>query len=894
MLRAFACLLALTSAHAQWTTSRIHGSPEAPKPFLAEKVFPQVSMSNGLEMIAIPGAHRFVAVERQGKVWSFSDDPDTAKNTLVIDLKAAHPQMQSAYGIAFHPKWKANGLVFLCYAYGENVADGTKLSRFKLTQQDPPVLDPKSETVLLTWRSGGHNGASLQFGPDGMLYISTGDSEVPSPPDPLNTGQDIRDLLSSILRIDVDHEENGKAYAIPPDNPFLKTPKARPEIWAFGFRNPWKISFDAQGRLWCGDVGWELWEMIHLVQRGGNHGWSAYEASQPIKPETQRPEPIIPPVAAHPHTEAASITGGYVYRGNRLPELRDAYIYGDYETGKIWALWHDGKQVTRREELADTPHKIVTFGQSDDGEIYWMNWENETHIYRLAPNPSVGKPSQFPRKLSETGLFKDTAAQTPAAGVLPFEIAEPMWQDGATATRFVALPEGKSIKVDKNIVVWPTDSALARTITWPATKQPIETQVLHFDGDSWNGYSYRWNDQGTDAELVAADGAEFTVQKQPWRIHGRAECARCHNNWSGFALGFQPDQLVSIGGNKPAEAPGLYDRFFLERLKNHLVSSHDAKAALETRTRSWLHANCAHCHRRHGGGSVPLMLNADLPTAETMMNSEKPSRGDFALTDGLVISPGKPENSVLLARIARSGNGHMPMIGAREVDPHGFQLLWDWIARGDPTSPSHNPPTSPSEALLLANLIARNETKFDPAFAKSPDPAIACYFERFLPPDQRVKTLGMNFDAKKLLGVRGDAKRGAALVSTTGKLAACFACHIINGIGRDFGPDLSKVGVRLTREQLLESLHQPSKAVAKGYEAWIVTLKDGSLQSGFLIHSADADITLKLPSGQARMIARDQIQSQQPLPVSLMPEGLLQSMTEQEAADIISYLAGLK
>ncbi len=894
MLRVLACLLALTSAHAQWTTSRIHGSPEAPKPFIAEKVFPQVAMSNGLEMIAIPGAHRFVAVERQGKVWSFPDDPVTAKNTLVIDLKAAHTQMHSAYGIAFHPKWKENGLVFLCYAYGENVADGTKLARFKLTQQEPPVLDPKSETVLLTWRSGGHNGASLQFGPDGMLYISTGDSEVPSPPDPLNTGQDISDLLSSILRIDVDREANGKAYAIPPDNPFVKTPKAMPEIWAFGFRNPWKISFDSKGRLWCGDVGWELWEMIHLVQRGGNHGWSAYEASQPIKPETARPEPIIPPVAAHPHTEAASITGGYVYRGHRLPELRDAYIYGDYETGKIWALWHDGKQVTRREEIADTPHKIVTFGQSEDGELYWINWGNDTTIHRLVPNPAIGKPSQFPRKLSDTGLFKDTVAQSPAAGVLPFEIAEPMWQDGATATRFLALPEGKSITSDKGLVVWPTGSVLARTITWPATQQRIETQVLHFDGDSWNGYSYRWNDQGTDAELVAADGAEFNVQKQPWRIHGRAECARCHNNWSGFAIGFQPDQLVTIGGKKPTDSPDLFDSFFLGRLKSHLVSSHDTKADIETRARSWLHANCAHCHRRHGGGSVPLMVNVDLPTTDTMMLNEKPMRGDLGLTDARVISPGKPEQSVLLARIARSGNGHMPMIGAREVDPHGFELLWDWIGQGKTTPRPHSPPHTPSEALSTANLIARNETKFDPAWVKIPNPAIACYFENFLPPDQRVKTLGMNFDAKKLLATQGDAKRGAELVSMTGKLAACFACHIVNGIGRDFGPDLSKVGSRLTREQLLESLHQPSKAIAKGYEPWLITLKDDSVQTGFLVNAGDATITLKLPTGQPQTIERAQIKSQQAQPISLMPEGLLQSMTEQEAADIIAYLAGLK
>ncbi|MCF7786657.1 MAG: PQQ-dependent sugar dehydrogenase [Prosthecobacter sp.] len=903
MNRVFLLFLAFTTAiHAQWSTSRIHGSPEAPKPCIAEQTFASIQLQDALEMIAVPGAHRFVAVEKGGKIWSFKDAPDADQKDLLIDLKPDHPLLQFAYGIAFHPRWKENGYVFLCYAYGDKVPDGTKLSRFKLTQQDPPALDPKSETVLLTWRSGGHNGASLQFGPDGKLYISTGDAEVPSPPDPLNTGQDISDFLSSILRIDVDHAENGKAYAIPQDNPFLKTPQAMPEIWAFGFRNPWKISFDAKGRLWCGDVGWELWEMIHLVQRGGNHGWSAYEARQPIKPETQRPEPIIPPVAAHPHTEAASITGGYVYHGSRFPELRDAYIYGDYETGKIWALWHDGKQVTRREEIADTPHKIVTFGQSEDGEVYWMNWEKDTRIYRLAPNPAVGQPSQFPRKLSDTGLFNDTATQTPAVGVLPFEIAEPMWQDGATATRFIALPEGKSIKTTSSgnpakpnyKVEWPSESVLARTITWPATKQRIETQILHFDGETWNGYSYRWNDKGTDAELVAADGAEFTVQKQPWRIHGRAECARCHNNWSSFTLGFQPDQLVSIGGKKTADASGLFDGPFLDRLPKQLVSSHDAMADLETRARSWLHANCAHCHRRHGGGSVPLMVNFDLPTAETLMLNEKPTRGDFALTDARVITAGKPAQSVLLARIARSGSGHMPMIGAHEVDPHGFQILWDWIGQGEKTPRPNSPPQTPSEALITANLIARNETKFDPSLVRTSDPAIACYFERFLPPDQRVKTLGMNIDAKKLLTIQGDAKRGGELLSMTGKMAACLACHIVNGMGRDFGPDLSKAGARLTREQILESLHQPSKAIAKGYETWIITMKDGSLQSGFLIQSSDAAITLKLPSGQPQTIARDQIQSQQPQPVSLMPEGLLQAMTEQDAADVIAYLAVLK
>ncbi|MBE7496511.1 MAG: PQQ-dependent sugar dehydrogenase [Verrucomicrobiaceae bacterium] len=898
MLRAFAFLVAASITHAQWTTSRIQGSPEPPRPFIAEPVFTGLRLDNGLEMAAVPGARRFAVVERGGKIWTFSDKPDSTGQHLLIDLKAGHPGFTFAYGIVFHPKWKENGQVFLTYTLGDKIADGTKLSRFKLAKTDPPVLDPASEVVLLTWLSGGHNGAHLQFGPDGMLYCTTGDATAPSPPDSLKTGQDLSDLLASILRIDVDHQENGRGYAIPEDNPFLQTPGARPEIWAFGFRNPWKISFDRKGRLWCGDVGWELWEMIHLVQRGGNHGWSAMEASQPIMPELKGPGDIIPPAAAHPHTEAASITGGFVYHGSRFPELRDAYIYGDYETGKIWALWHDGRQVTRRDEIADTPHRIGTFGQDEDGEMYWLDYQKETRAYRLARNPAVGKPARFPRQLSETGLFADTATQKPAAGVLPFEITEPMWQDGASASRLVALPGDQKIKTTTSgnatkptyTVTWPVDAVLARTVTW--RQKRVETQVLHYDGETWNGYSYRWNEAGTDAQIVGADGEEFTIDKQPWRIHSRGECARCHTNWSGFAIGFQPDQLASIDGKRAEEAP-LFDGPFFERLKNRLVSSHDAKAPLEDRARAWLHANCAHCHRRHGGGSVQLMVNADLPTAETLMFDEKPVRGELSLTDARVIAPGRPHQSVLLARIARSGNGHMPMIGAREVDPHGFKLLWDWISG----EAAHHRPVkveSPSDALLLANAIRRDDARFDATLAQHANPEIACYFEGFLPHEQRVKTLGMNFDAKKLLAMKGDAKRGAEIVSMTGKMAACLACHIVNGTGRDFGPDLSKVGARLTREQILESLHKPSQAIAKGYETWMLTLRDGSVQTGFVVNPGDTAVTLKLPTGQPQTFERAQIRSQKVEPVSLMPEGLLQTMTGQEAADVIAFLSGLK
>ena len=196
----------------------------------------------------------------------------------------------------------------------------------------------------------------------------------------------------------------------PPDNPFIKTSGVRPEIWAFGFRNPWRMSFDrATGDLWVGDVGWELWEMIHKVKRGGNYGWSVMEGPQPVHVDWKRgPGPILPPTIAHPHSEAASITGGYVYHGARLPELAGAYIYGDYQTGTIWGLRTTGEKITWHQELARSPLHLVAFGESQDGELFLIDHDRTHQIYRLVPNPAAKAKDNFPRRLGETGLFEST------------------------------------------------------------------------------------------------------------------------------------------------------------------------------------------------------------------------------------------------------------------------------------------------------------------------------------------------------------------------------------------------------------------------------------------------------------------------------------------------------
>jgi len=295
-----------------WSTSKITGSPEPPPKFKAVRIFPEVKFHHPLLVTRCPGTDRLFVGEQEGVLYSVKPGP-AAKAELFFDLRkelktigklATAKSLGEMYGLVFHPKFEENRYCYVCYTLSpkdgglQRLPDGSRVSRFTVTKTDPPRIDPDSEEIVITFEGGGHNGGDLHFGPDGKLFISTGDSASPNPPDPLNTGQDCSDLLSSVLRIDVDSKENRRNYAVPRDNPFVGMKDVRPEIWAYGFRNPWRMGFDRQtGDLWVGDVGWELWESVHKVEKGGNYGWSIVEARQPIKPNQKiGPTPIRPPM----------------------------------------------------------------------------------------------------------------------------------------------------------------------------------------------------------------------------------------------------------------------------------------------------------------------------------------------------------------------------------------------------------------------------------------------------------------------------------------------------------------------------------------------------------------------------------------------------------------------
>ena len=942
-----------TAGRAPWTTSRLTGMPDPPSPYRAERVFGQLAFKTPVDLAAAPGSDRLFVVELDGKIFSFPNAPqgDVSQPALFFDLRAAVPEAKMAYGVTFHPDFANNRYCYLCYVLDAGLPDGTRVSRFKVDGGDPPRIEPGSEQILLTFRSGGHNGGCLKFGPDGFLYISTGDAEAPFPPDPLATGQDISDLLSSVLRIDVDRPGADRPFSFPPDNPFVDLAGARGEVWAYGFRNPWKMSFDAKtGELWVGDVGWELREMVYRVERGGNYGWAVMEGSQPVLTEGRRgPTPILPPVVEHSHTEARSITGGFVYRGRRLPELAGRYIYGDFETGKIWGLAVDGQQTSHSEELVDTTLKIICFALDNAGELYFADYD-KGGLYQLIPNPEQGANQSFPRRLSETGLFSAVETLTPAPGVVGYGVRAEPWADGAFAQRHVALPGDSQID-SRGAWQFPAGAVLAKTLSMPTGQEQavrLETQVLHFDGHDWRAYSYAWNDEQTDALLVDAEGLDRTFsisdpgapsgrRPQNWHFASRAQCVICHNTMAGSVLGFTPVQL-----NLPRAAANGADDQLSELVRMNVLSAapdktplpmvdpHDASADLGPRARSYLHANCSHCHRRHGGGTAAIELPFELPLEKTNAIGTRPTQGTFDIHGAQVVVPRDPYRSVLYYRMAKLGRGHMPHLGSQVIDEQGLKLIHDWIkdlpsdSAGEDASDAGGDPAgllaqwtaestaddarvriltqllaTPRGALALASAIGGSalppglREQAVAAGVRHADLQIAGLFERFVPEDQRVKRLGDAIRPEQILSIRGDAEAGRRLVFETAAIQ-CKNCHRIRGQGVELGPDLSQIGKKLTRTQLLESMMEPSKQVDPKFAAYLIETVDGQVYTGLLVERTNQELLLKDSQNKLIRVPAADVEIAAPQQKSLMPELLLRDMTAQEAADLLEFLSTLK
>lgn len=796
-----------------WTTSKVIGSPEPPPPYKTEPAFPKLpKFEEPLDLTFAPGTNRLFVAGRWGKVWSFVNKKDVDKADLALEFKGAkdskgEPMKQVIYAFAFHPKFKDNGFMFVTWIPNpekEGQPKGSRVSRFTV-KGEPPVADLASEKIIFEWPNGGHNGGCLKFGPDGMLYIVTGDGSGIA--DQLDIGQDLTSIFSKVLRIDVDKPAKGKEYSIPKDNPFLKIKGAHPEIYAYGLRQLWRFSFDrTTGDLWGGEVGQDLWEMVYKIEKGGNYGWSVMEGTHPFRPERNKgPTPILKPVVEHSHTDFRSITGGFVYRGKRLKELVGHYLYGDFDTGRVWALEPihakkdgaaTGPLIRDHAELARTTYRIVSWGEDADGEIYFLDFTGGG-IHQIAsagnasPKKAGGKgkknpvdpaaffdlirkgsdyllisevrstrerltefaklkgitddkinrrqfvefvqtvranlaqndSAKFPRKLSETGIFTSTKDHKVAPGVIPYSVNAQLWGDHAEKERFLAIPGNGQIGFDEITYPQPSPGAppgwkfpdgtvLVKTFAMdmergnPKSRKRLETRLLHFQqfpgtqeyGDQyWRGYTYVWNDEQTDAELLDEKGADKLLKikvgdktvEQNYRFPSRAECTLCHTNAAKFALGVSTMQMNrdhnydGVIANQLATLDhiGLFTKKMPNAPKElpKLADFRDAKETIEVRARSYLHSNCSHCHIKWGGGNAEFKLLVDLPLKDMGIVNVAPAHGNFKIDGAKLLVPGEPEKSVILHRMNMTGLGRMPHIGSRVVDEQAVQIVRDWI-----------------------------------------------------------------------------------------------------------------------------------------------------------------------------------------------------------------------
>ena len=364
---------------------------EAPKVEIVQ-AFPELRIARPIVVThANDGSNRLFVASQLGKIYCFENKADVSEPNLYLDIEESvryidKENEEGLLGFAIHPDYKKNGQFFLFYTTTDE-PHVSVISRFNVSSTDPSKADPNSEVELMRipqpfWN---HNGGTLAFGHDGYLYIALGDGGKAN--DPFKNGQNLATLNGSILRIDVDKKSKDHNYAIPADNPFVGLKEARPEIYAYGFRNVWRLSFDRKtGALYAADVGQNIWEEINIVVKGGNYGWNLREAKHKFGDNgSEASDKLIDPIFEYHHDVGKSITGGHVYRGSAVPSLKGMYMYADYVSGKVWALEHtpSGK-ILGNHEIKSMNLPIITFGEDEQGEVYLTTQLGGGIIYKFA------------------------------------------------------------------------------------------------------------------------------------------------------------------------------------------------------------------------------------------------------------------------------------------------------------------------------------------------------------------------------------------------------------------------------------------------------------------------------------------------------------------------------
>jgi uncharacterized repeat protein (TIGR03806 family) len=672
-----------------------------------QRVFPKLSFTQPIALLQSPDdASRWYVVQKTGQVRVFDNANDAASARTFIDISArlnSNPgssnDERGLLGMAFHPDYPDDPRIYLFYT-GTHATLGLvdRVSEFRTTDAGETAA-PGSELVLLEVDDpeSNHNGGNIAFGPDGFLYIGIGDGGGGNDQHgDTGNGQLLTTLLGKMLRLDVADSTEATPYAIPPSNPFASNPRCTggrgdascPEIFAYGFRNPWRWSFDRGGshELWLNDVGQSALEEVDRVTPGGNYGWRCFEGTNDTGMACGSHESdAIAPVAQYGRSAGFSTTGGFVYRGSAIPNLQGRYVFGDFGTGNLWHIARDTaptRTLTGADALS-TGLQISSFGQDADGELYVVHLGGTLH--KLVPGTSAGR--EIPAQLSDTGCVAASAPSQPASGLVPYAPTAPFFSDGAVKTRWLAVPDGQRIAVDASgDFEFPTGSVLVKNFALAG--KLIETRLfMRHDDGNWAGYTYEWNAAGTDATRVVG-GKTATVNGQAWEFPSESQCLQCHDAAAGRTLGLE---IGTLNGDFTYPAGRIANQLAtldaigmltpaLAQPPSTLPAIPDPQggAPLPSRARAWLHANCGYCHRPDGPTPVDLDLRYATSLAGTHACDVAPV-DDLGIANARRIAPGSAARSTVVARVNRTGTGAMPPLARHAVDTAGVQLLTEWI-----------------------------------------------------------------------------------------------------------------------------------------------------------------------------------------------------------------------
>jgi uncharacterized repeat protein (TIGR03806 family) len=689
-------------------------------------------------MTHVPGNPNKVLVgQRNGQIWLIDNIHSATPNrTLFMTLPVYDDGNEMGLkGIALHPQFATNRQFFVTYNLRISNADFARVSRFTAVNGNLDLGDLASEQPFISIPnpSSIHNIDSCRFGPDGYFYWSAGDAGGLN--DSNNFAQFIdKSFWGGIFRIDVDRlpanlepnahsgivpnpaDSNKAFYKVPANNPFVGatsfnglalTGTLRTEIYAIGFRNPWQFSWDTQnGEMWAADVGLDLWEEVDVVTPGGNFGWSYLEGNA-AGTRTNPPGGFNPiaPLWTYFHgggaLEGRSVTGGFVYRGSKYPALVGKYIFGDFVSGHIWSLTRNGANPPTVERITGEAGVVAFMLDPDpaNGDILMLDY-GDGKVRRLV---SQTVDTTFPAKLSDTGLFADISDLSFNPGIERYDINLPFWSDYAIKSRWFMLPNGSDTFGFVQDGNWslPQGALFIKHFDYemtrgnPATKKRLETRLLMINATGSYGVSYRWNNDGTEAFLVADGGEDFDMNVvingnntvQHWRIPSRSECLACHTPQGGHGLSFETRQLNRTG------TLGGQTGNYLELMANagyfsnaptqfHTLPKYhtptDTSATLETRARSWLAVNCSYCHQTGGTGIGAFDMRPELSLTQTTMIDAHV--GNVQAGDHKALVRGFNDKSVIWNRLSASGGyTRMPPLGSAVIDPEGTQVVMDWI-----------------------------------------------------------------------------------------------------------------------------------------------------------------------------------------------------------------------